>query len=335
MAATRLTDVIIPEIYMSYQAVNSPEKTAVFTSGIVTRSGLLDSLAVDGGNTFNIPFWKDIESGIVPNLGTDNPADLAVANKLATAKQVGRAAYLNQWFSNADLTSELAGSDANRQVRNRFGSYWTKQWQKRLLATTVGIIASNKVNNSGDMVKDVASNSISGQSASTKFNRDAFTDAVYSMGDAASELGAMVVHSAVMAQMVKNDDIVYIPDSMGSLSVPTYMGVRVIVDDSATVTAGTTDGFKYNTLIFGQGVFGYGEGSPLYPVETKREALQGNGAGVEYIGERKTWLLHPFGFKDVGTPTGLSYSIAELATGANWERVVERKSVPFACLVTN
>ena len=335
MATTQLVDVIVPEVYLSYESVNSPEKTDIFTSGIVVRSALLDALANQGGNTFNIPFWNDLDSTVEANISNDNPASLATPNKLGTGKQIGRSAQLNQWYSNADIASELAGSNANQQVRNRFGTYWTRQWQRRLVSICNGLMIDNIADNSADMVVDIASESIAGQSATTLFNRDAFVDTVYSMGDNADMLSAVLVHSAVMKQMVKNNDIDYIPDSQGNLTIATYMGLRVIVDDGMTVTAGTTDGFKYTTIIFGLGAFGYGEGMPMNPVETKREALQGNGAGVEYIGERKTWVLHPFGFADVGTPTGLSYTNAELSAGGIYSRVISRKNTPIAFLVTN
>jgi hypothetical protein len=332
---TRLTDVIIPKVYQSYTAVDSPEKTAFFESGIVVRNSMLDQKANEGGDTINVPFWNDLDSSVAPNLSNDNPASLATPNKINAGRQVARMAYLNQWYSNADLASELAGSNANQQVRNRFGTYWMRQWQRRLIATTRGIIADNIANNAGDMGKVVAAEATGSQTALTRFNRDVFTDAVYSMGDMADKLGAIAVHSAIMAQMVKNDDIDYIPDSQGRMTIPTYMGLRVIVDDNMPVQAGTTSGFKYTSVIFGQGAFGYGEGTPLVPVETKREALQGNGAGVEYIGERKSWLLHPFGFQVGTAPAEITYSLAELTNASSIGRVLERKNIPLAYIVSN
>lgn len=334
MALVQLSDLIIPEVYGSYTAVNSPEKTAFFQSGIVARSGMLDAKANTGGDTENLPFWKDLDSSVEPNL-SDDSLTKATPNKVTAGKQVARLAYLNQWYSAADLAGEIAGADPIEQIVNRFGTYWQRQWQKRLISTTNGVLADNVANDSGDMVIDAASESIAAQSALTKFNRDVFTEAVYTMGDAADQLGAIGVHSSVMAQMVKNEDIEYILDSAGRLSIPTYMGLRVIVDDSFTVAAGSTDGFKYTSVLFGAGAFGYGEGSPLLPVETERQALEGKGAGVEYVGERKTWILHPFGFSDTGTPSGQSYTNAELATAGTWNRVVERKNIPLAYLVTN
>jgi len=155
------------------------------------------------------------------------------------------------------------------------------------------------------------------------------------MGDVATDLQAIAVHSRIMAQMVKNDDIVYIPDSQGMLTIPTYMGLRVIVDDGMTVRAGTTSGFVYTSVLFGAGAFGYGEGSAKVPVALDREEAKGNGGGIETLWERKTWLLHPFGYQATGTPSGVSFTTTELAAATSWSRVVERKNVPIAFLQTN
>lgn len=227
------------------------------------------------------------------------------------------------------------GSRAMDQIRARVDAYWLRQWQRRLIASCNGILADNVANNSGDMVINVAAEATASQTATTKFNRDTFTDAVYTMGDAADALRAIAVHSAVMKQMVKNDDIVYVQDSQGRLTIPTYMGLRVIVDDGLPVVAGTTSGFKYTSVIFGEGAFGYGDGAPVVPVEVQREANQGNGAGVETLWTRKTWILHPFGYQNTGTPASVSFSLAELAADAAWSRVVDRKNVPISFLVTN
>lgn len=336
MASTRLSDIIDVIVYQDLPAVNSPEKTAFFESGIVIRNSVLDGLATAAGKTAELPFWNDIDPTVAPNLSSDDPTVLAAAAKVSQAEQLSRKAFLNKGLSATDLASELAmGPRAMDHIRARMDAYWMRQWQRRLIASSNGVLADNIASNSGDMVKSVASESIAGQSATTKFNRDAFTDAVYTMGDAASALRAIAVHSHVMSQMVKNDDIVYIPDSQGQLTIPTYMGLRVIVDDGLTVTAGTTDGFKYTSVLFGPGAFGYGEGVPNMPVEVERNESAGNGAGVETLWTRKTWILHPFGFKNTGTPAATSFSLTELAAATTWERVVDRKNVPMAFLVTN
>lgn len=336
MATVQLADIIDVKVFQDLPAVNSPEKTAFYQSGIVTRSALFDSLATAAGKTAELPFWKDIDETVAPNLSTDNPANIASPSKIVQGEQISRKAFLNKGLSASDLASELAmGPRAMEHIRARVDTYWTRQWQRRLIASCNGVYADNVANNAGDMVVNVAVESTGAQTASTKFNRDSFTDAVYTMGDAGDSLRAIAVHSRVMAQMVKNDDIVYIPDSTGQLTIPTYMGLRVIVDDSMTVTAGSTSGFKYTSVLFGEGAFAYGDGAPLVPVEVERQEAQGNGAGVETLWTRKTWILHPSGYQNTGTPASFSFTPAELAADAAWSRVVERKNVPLAFLVTN
>lgn len=336
MATTRLSDIIDVVVFQDLPQVDGPEKTAFFDSGIVTRNALLDSLASGPGKLAELPFWNDLDGSVEVNYSNDNPASIATPQKIAQGEQIARKAFVNQGWQAADLASELAmGGTAMEAIRAKTDRYFARQWQRRLIAATNGLLADNVAANSGDMVVNVASQSIAGQSATTRFNRDAFTEAAFTMGDAKSGLTAIAVHSAVHKQMVKNDDIVYIPDSQGQLTIPTYMGLRVIVDDGMTVTAGTTDGFIYTSVLFGAGAFGYGVGSPEVPVEIEREAAQGNGGGIETLWMRNTWILHPFGFQQTGTPAGESYTNAELAGAGAWSRVLDRKLIPMAFLQSN
>lgn len=336
MATVQLTDVIDVKVFQDLPAVNSPEKTAFFESGVVTRNPLLDSLANAAGRIAELPFWNDIDPTSVPNLSTDNPANVASPIAVNQGSQISRKAFLNKGFSASDLASELAmGPRAMEHIRARVDAYWTRQWQRRLIASVNGVLADNVAANSGDMRLNVAAEATGSVTAATMFSRDNFTEAVYTMGDAADKLRAIGVHSRTMAQMVKQDDIVYIPDSQGRLTIPTYMGLRVIVDDSMPVRAGTTSGFVYTSVLFGEGAFGYGEGAPLNPVEVEREASQGNGAGVETLWTRRTWILHPFGMQNTGTPSATSFDLTELAAATTWARVVARKNMPIAFLQHN
>lgn len=336
MATVQLADIIDVTVFQDLPAVNSPEKTAFYESGVAVRTPLLDMLANAAGKTAELPFWTDIDASIDANISSDDPAVLAAAQKITQGEQLSRKAMLNKGLSATDLATELAmGENAMQHIRNRMDTYWTRQWQRRLIATCDGVLADNVANDSSDMVVDVASESIAGQSAATKFSRSNFTSAAFTLGDAFTNTGAIAVHSQVYKQMVDADDIDFIPDSQGQMTIPTYMGKRVIVDDGMTVTAGSTDGFKYTTVLFGAGAIGYGEGMPEYPVELQRSENGGNGGGVSTLWTRKTQILHPFGFKCTGTPAGDSLTIAELKLAATWDRVVDRKLIPLAFLVTN
>jgi|SRR5690554_2396559 len=336
MAYTGLSDIIDVVVYQDLPQITGPEKTDFFTSGVVTRNPLLDSIAAAAGKTAELPFWNDLDGSEEVNYSTDDPTDRGATQNLAQGEQIARKAFVNKGWQAADLASELAmGGTAMQAIRNKTGMYFQRQWQRRLIAACNGILADNVANDGEDMVIDVAAEAVASQTSDTRFNRDVFTEATFTMGDARTALTAIAVHSSVAKQMVKNDDIVYMPDSQGNLTIPTYMGLRVIEDDGLTVAAGTTDGFKYTSVIFGPGAFGYGEGAPLNPVEVYRDPQGGNGGGIETLWERHTWLLHPFGFQQTGTPAGESFTQAELSGAGVWDRILPRKLVPMAFLVTN
>ena len=69
----------------------------------------------------------------------------------------------------------------------------------------------------------------------------------------------------------------------------------------------------------------------MTPAYVERVELAGNGGGQDIIGERKTWVLHPFGFSWVeGTLVEFSPTLADLRSATHWNRVVDRKQVPMA-----
>ena len=337
MATTRLSDIIDVTVFRDLPPVNSPERTAFYDSGVVTRNALLDELAGSPGKTAELPFWKDLDGSAELNYSDDDPSNVVTPQKVVQGEQAARKAFVNQAWQTSDLASEVAmGARAMDHIRARTDSYLTRQWQRRLVATTNGIIADNVANDGGDMVVDVAAESVASQDSESKFNRDAFVEATQTLGDRYDELSAISVHSAVYAQMVKNNDIDFIPDSEGRLVIPTYLGLRVIVDDGMNVEAGETDGFKYTSVLYGAGAFGWGVGNPEVPVEIDRNPEQGNGGGIETLFVRETYILHPFGFKVTGTPdNGISYSLSELAGAGTVDRVIERKNIPLAFLITN
>ena len=85
MAFTQITDVIVPEVYETYTPEDLPEKTAFFQSGVVIRNEMLNASALEGGNTINLPFWKDLDPTVAPNL-SDDTTTLAVPNKITAGK---------------------------------------------------------------------------------------------------------------------------------------------------------------------------------------------------------------------------------------------------------
>lgn len=343
MALVQLTDAFIPDVYASYQVNDDPERTAFFESGVAVRSDLLDNLANGPGAIVTVPFWNDIDPDDEPNY-SDDTANEATPDNITSGEQVARVSYLNKGFSAADLVTELAGSDPMLRIRSRFETYWMRQWQRRVIASLQGVLADNVANDSGDMVEDIAIEDGNAATASNVWSRTAFTTAAFTLGDRFEATSAIAVHSMVYKRMLDNNDIEFIQPSNGSFQIPTFMGRRVVVDDGLPVAAGGTSGFKYTSILFQAGALGFGSGSPRVPNEVERVAAGGNGGGIETLWERKTWLTHPSGFAFTNTTVtggsatdvkGRSATLANLRLAANWNRVVERKNVPMAFLITN
>jgi hypothetical protein len=337
----RLSDVVIPEVYNTYQALNTPELTAFWQAGLVEQNALLDGIAQSGGKTAVLPFWKDLDSSEEPDMSNDDPADKATPGKVGTGQMECRKAFMHKSYSSMDLIKELAGAEPIQHIRNRFGTYWARQYQKRLIATTLGVMRSNVAQNASDMTVDISA------VGDGIFNGDAVIDAAATMGDALGNFSAIAVHSAVRTRMVKNREIVTIPDNETGVNIQYYKEMRVIVDDSMPVVSGTGVNRVFLSVLIGSGAFGYGgqsghafalgEGTPKKPSYVVREEDAGNGGGEEIIGERKTTILHPQGFTWVESGAALaefSPTNADLALAAHWTRVVDRKQAPFAFLLS-
>lgn len=331
----RLSDGIEPTVFLDYMAKNTTEKSDFVESGIIVQTPELDAIACDGSKFAEMPFFKDLAND-EPNIVNDNPADLSEPNKVGTDSQLTRKAYLHQSWSDMDLASEILGVDPLEHISSRVVAYWHRQRQRRVLAMVKGLIAANVAQNDSDMVIDVSNDSAGVPTAGELFSRANFTDAAFTLGDRFESVGAIVVHSRVQKRMIDNDDIDYVADSKGNMTIPMFLGRRVIVDDGMPAVKGTNR-TKFTSVLFGPAAFGFGEGKPSVPIAVTRNESAGNGGGMEELHSRKTWLLHPQGYKFTSAAVvGMSPTLAELANPANWERVFEeRKQLPFAFLTTN
>jgi Major capsid protein 13-like len=335
-----LGQIFIPEVYADIQANNSPERTAFVESGVVVRNPLLDSAAQSGAKKVEIPLFNDLDASEEPNISDDTDT-IASPGKVDTGSFDARNAFINKGYGAADLAREIAGTtpgdgEPMTRIKNRFGTYWMRQFQRRTLAAARGVLASNITNNAGDMLYKVSLETTVGVTAANKIGPEAVIAAAFTLGDRFEDIKVMAMHSVPYQNLVNQQLIAFVRAADGTLLYTSYLGIRIVVDDSMPVIPGTTSGLKYVTMLFGTGAIGYGVGNPPNPVELERFASKGNGAGVENLWERKTWLIHPFGLNWTdASVAGVSATPTELRNGANWTRVLPRKSIPLAFLQTN
>jgi hypothetical protein len=331
MALTQLTNVIVPEVFFTYMAKDTMEKTAIFASGAVVHDEMLGSKLAGGGEIFQVPFWKDL-ANTAANLATDNPANVATPGNITAAKARACRQYRTMGWSDADLVRELAGSDPMTRIVSRVGDYWARQFQGSLISTLNGVFADNTANDSADMTYDVSGEA---NAVDAMISPDAILETAQTMGDASDQLKIIIMHSRVYTTLAKLNLIDFIPSSDGHVRFPTYLGYYIVKDDGVSKTVNGSD-ITYSTYLLGSGVVGFAESPPAVPVETFRYPDQGNGAGVEALWTRRQYVMHPYGFdwKDASVASTFP-SDAELATAANWDRVFpERKQIAIARLLS-
>jgi hypothetical protein len=340
MAQVQIADVVVPAEFTAYQVENSMVSTALYQSGVAIPNGEMAAQLQAGAQSFTVPFWSDIPD-IEADITNDNPAVLSTAQKITAAFQVVRKSFLHASWSEMSLASELSGSDALVRVQNRVQAYWDRQWERRLIASLMGVLYSNVANNASDMVNDVSAASgtvtLPGTTVTVPadtFNGLAVIDTALTIGDRLSDMKAIAVHSYIYGEMLKNNEVQFFKPSDNSLAVPTYKGMALIVDDSLTTsTAGI-----YVTILFGPGAVGFAVAEPRtgFGTEIWRIPEAGNGGGNTTLHSRFDVAIHPLGYKFTSSSVAsVSPTQAELALAANWSRAYsQRKSVPLAFLIS-
>jgi hypothetical protein len=330
MAQTQIPDVVVPAEFSAYIVENSMVSTAIFQSGVAVPNGIISEQLQAGSTQFTVPVWSD-DGESETDVTSDNIAVLSTPLKLTAVPQVIRKSLLHQSWSEMSLASELAGSDALARVQSRVLAYWQRQYERRIIASMLGVLYSNVANDASDMVNDISG--LVGTLAN--FNGDSVIDTALTLGDRLSDVKMIAMHSKIYGEALKNDEITFFKPSDNSLDIPTYKGMGVIVDDNLTTsTAGL-----YVTVLMGPGAFGFGVSEPRtgFSTELFRIPSAGNGGGNTTLHTRYNSAFHPLGMSFTNASVaGESPLLAELALPANWTRAVtQRKSIPLAFLVSH
>ncbi len=335
MAVTRLTDLVIPEVFTPYVQLLTEEKSAFRASGVLESSPLLDELLSGGARTFNVPHFRDL-SQTESNVSSDNPASSATPENITTGQEIAQRHSRNQVWSSMDLNAALAGADPMEAIAALVADYWVREEQRMLIAAVQGVFADNEASDSGDQINDIALGGAGTPAAANLFSAEAVIDTQQTMGDSQSDLGVIAMHSVVFSRAKKNNLIDFIPDARGETDIPTFLGLRVVVDDGLPNIA-VSGNVEFSTYLFGAGSIGRGQSAPKVPTEVDREPLAGDGGGQEFLFSRVQWAHHPRGFAWLAaSQAGEGPTNAELILAANWDRRFnERKQIKLAELRTN
>lgn len=334
--ATKVSDVIQPEVWAPYMIERTAELSSLINMGIVVPDDEIARLINSGGRLIDLPFWTDLDGDdeALQDNSDLTPGAIDADQDTAVKLMRGRA-----WGTN-DLAKYLSGDDPAAAIANLVAEYWNRREQTILINILAGVVADNVANDSGDMVSDIAIDDGDNAAAANLISGEAVIDAAQTMGDAKDRLTALAIHSAVEARLAKNDLIDYERDSTGTIIKRTFMGLSLMVNDNCPRTAQTgagKSGYEYTSYLFGRGAIARADAAlpANEAVETDRDGL----ASETYLITRRHFILHPRGVEWQDTTNSNTSpknpSNADLALATNWDRVYERKNVRIAVLKTN
>lgn len=336
--ATLRSDLIIPEIFTPYVIEQTTARDAFLSSGVVQPLAELN--ATEGGDYINVPFFKANLTGDFEVL-TDSSS--LTPGKITADKQVGVVLHRGRAFESRDLAALASGADPMAAIGAKVADYVANQRQKDLIKCLEGVfggLTSNTGAAFAGLTFDLSGMTALGPRQCAK--------ARALLGDQGDKLTAVAMHSAVYYDLVERKAIDYVtnteargggtvattnvaPVIAGSISgayetstVPTYMGLRVIVSDDLTPTS-----TNYPVYFFTAGAIGSGEQMGLN-TETDRDIL----AKSDAMSIDLHYVYHPIGAKwTVGT---VNPTQAQLATIGNWSKVYETKNIGIVrCTVTS
>ena len=319
MAVTKIADVVQPELFAQYVIDKTTEKSEIMYAGVVENNAELNRLITGGGTILTMPKWNDL-SGKSQVLNDTNPINVDnITGKSELATLLIRA---NAWGAH-ELAGALAGDDPMRAIAERVADWWARDEKSNIMSILNGVFASASMSG---LVSDITG------STDPKISANAVLDAKQLMGDASDLLTMIYMHSATFTELQKQNVIQFIPVAESKIQIPTYLGYRVVCDDSAPVdTGGSTP--KYTTYLLARGAIQRGMGTPvsLTSVETDRDSL----GSTDYLINRQAKVLHPKGISWIGGANiaGATPSDTELATGTNWNRASDIKKIGMVKLV--
>jgi len=327
--ATLRSDIIVPEIFTPYLIEATTQRDAFLSSGVVQPMAELD--ASEGGDFINVPFFSANLSGDFEVL-TDSSS--LTPGKITANKQVGVVLHRGRAFESRDLAALAAGADPMAAIGNKIASYVANQRQKDLIKCLEGVFGG-LTSNTGAAFIDLSFD----KTGQTALGPRQVAKARALLGDQGDKLTAVAMHSAVYYDLVERKAIDYITNTearlstaatgassinaiagsiasayAGDNSVPTFMGLRVIVSDDLAPTS-----TNYPVYFFTAGAIASGEQMALR-TETDRDIL----AKSDAMAIDLHYCYHPIGAK---WGTTVNPTQAQLATIGNWTKVYETKNI--------
>lgn len=201
---TKISDVIVPELFNPYVINRTMELSALVQSGIIVNTPEFDALASEAARTHNMPFFEDLTGDSEETL----EGKKMEAAKIGSNKDVSTTLLRQKMWGASNLSAALAGTDPMKAIGDLVAAFWARDMQKELIALLAGIFGTytpdggSETTPMADHILDLTKQSTA---AAKIISASAFIDACQLMGDAQGLLTDVAMHSATKAYLKKQN----------------------------------------------------------------------------------------------------------------------------------
>jgi len=332
-----------PEVFGRYvDMIPRTRLNELIRSGALSRNAQINT-AFSGAQvgTFfaKIPFFGRL--GGVP-LNYDGATDITSTGTTTYERGVivtGRAKAWTEKDFSYDITG---GVDFMGNVSRQVSDYWQDVDEDTLLAVLTGVFAMTGTANAPFVTNHTLDISSETDEAALVGAATLNTAIQKACGDNKFRFTLVIMHSAVATNLENLNLLEYLKqtDANGiqrNLSLATWNGRTVLVDDSMPVAAG-----KYTTYILGVGAIDFENVGAKVPYEMDRDPAKNGGEDTLYTRQRKAFAPYGISFTQSSVAT-LSPTDTELKNGANWAlvsegtaggAVIDHKAIPIARIIS-
>jgi hypothetical protein len=320
-------------VFTAYVDEAVTTRSAFINSGVIQPLDILN--ATEGGDYVNVPSWSANLSGDAEVLSDTTSL---IPGKIGAEKQICPVLHRGRAWEVRTLAALAAGDDPMQAIGRKVADYISHQQQKDVFSILRGVFGPLTSNTTGAL----RALAIDSNATAAVLSPGKVAEARAALGDQGEKLSVIAMHSKVFYDLVERKAIDYVTETdarltssvtdfvggsiagaYGDVSVPTYMGMRVIVSDDVN-----NDGTNYASYLFTPGAMASGTQSGLV-TETDRDILALSDAMSVH------WhnLYHPLGVSY--TSGGVNPSRATLEAASNWTQIYETKNIGVVSIVSN
>lgn len=336
-----------PQAFGKYvETVPNLKRNALIQSGaLVGNAAIAEAFSNQTGTAYAIlPMYGSL-SGAPQNY--DGMTDIT-ASTTGTFERgvvvVGRAkAWVEDDFS-IDITG---GTDFMDHVGSQIASFWDGVDQDTLLSILKGIFSMTGEANLA-FVNNHTTDISAENGADALVGPTTLNDAIFkACGDNKNQFSVVICHSKIATNLENLNLLGYAKytDENGiakDLSLATWNGRTVLIDDSMPVTQ-VEEGYTcYTTYVLGEGAFDYADIGAKVPYEMSRDPKTNGGRDTLYSRQRKVFAPKGISYTK-SSQESLSPTQEELELATNWTLAsdgaasptyFDHKAIPIARIIS-